>query len=60
LVGEVEGTMAVGQWNASHVPEDEHVAPLFMCHIPLKNGSVSDNAQISYSISGHMLKLTKS
>ena len=31
---EVKNTMAISQRDTSHVPEDEHIAPLFMRHVP--------------------------
>lgn len=31
---EVKNTMAISQRNTSHVPKDEHIAPLLMCHVP--------------------------
>lgn len=31
---EVKNTMAISQRNTSHVPEDEHITPLLMRHVP--------------------------
>lgn len=34
VVNKVEGAVAVGHWDTSHVPENQHITPLLVRHVP--------------------------
>jgi hypothetical protein len=35
VIGEVDGAVAVGQWYASKIPEDEHETPFLIVNVPM-------------------------
>lgn len=51
VVSEVDGAVAIAQWNTGQVPEDEHESPFLVIHIPARSQPMKSHIQkLSYQV----------